>query len=44
MMCRFAIQRRLADPEGLKAFRAGGYAFAAKASSADRWVFRRNAA
>ena len=41
LMCRFAILGRLTDPEGLKAFEEGGYAFNAAASSADRWVFRR---
>ena len=41
LMARFAIRRRLADPEELKAFQDAGYAFAAEASGEDRWVFRR---
>ena len=42
LMARFAIRRRLADPDGLKAFRDGGYAFDPAASGEDRWVFRRS--
>lgn len=41
LMVRFAILGRLTDPESLKAFEDGGYAFDPGASSADRWVFRR---
>jgi hypothetical protein len=40
-MARFAIAQRLLEPERLKGFREGGYAFAPKASTGDRWVFRR---
>jgi len=41
LMVRFAILGRLTDPESLKAFEDGGYAFDPGASSANRWVFRR---
>ena len=41
LMCRFAVSERINDPEGLKAFAGDEYAFAAEASEADRWVFRR---
>jgi uncharacterized protein len=43
-MARFAIQRRIATPEGLEAFNADGYAFDKVASTAQRLVFRRRAA
>jgi hypothetical protein len=43
-MARFAIERRLDDPEGLKAFDADGWRFAPRASDASTWVFRRDAA
>ena len=41
LMCRYAIRRRLEDPEGLQGFKAEGYRFDRKASQEDRWVFRR---
>jgi uncharacterized protein len=41
LMARFAIQQRVATPQGLQAFEAEGYAFAAGVSSADCLVFRR---
>jgi len=41
-MARFMIQRRLTDPEGLKDFDLGGYAFQPEMSSGDRWVFLRD--
>ena len=41
LFCRDAIRRRLADPELLKDFTGGGYAFDPEASQGDRWVFRR---
>jgi cytoplasmic iron level regulating protein YaaA (DUF328/UPF0246 family) len=41
MMARFAIVNRLAEPEGLQGFDAGGYAFAPEASDDATWVFRR---
>jgi cytoplasmic iron level regulating protein YaaA (DUF328/UPF0246 family) len=43
MMARHAIRRRAAGVEQLKTFNDGGYRFDAKASEADRWVFRRKA-
>ncbi len=42
-MARFAIERRIDDPEHLKDFDLDGYRFEASASSADAWVFRRAA-
>ncbi len=44
MMARYAVQHRLSQPEGLLQFSAGGYAYAAAVSSANRWVFRRQQA
>ncbi len=41
MMCRFAIERRIGNPEGLKRFSVDGYAFHAPSSDELRWVFRR---
>jgi cytoplasmic iron level regulating protein YaaA (DUF328/UPF0246 family) len=41
MMARFAIERRIKDPEGLKRFDMGGYQLDAAASSPDAWVFTR---
>ena len=41
-MARFMIQRRLTNPEGLKDFDLGGYAFQPDMSSGDRWVFLRD--
>lgn len=41
-MARFIIQRRLTDPEGLKDFDLGGYAYQPDMSEGDRWVFLRN--
>jgi cytoplasmic iron level regulating protein YaaA (DUF328/UPF0246 family) len=43
LMARYAIQKRLASPLGLRRFDLEGYAYAAAASSADRLVFRRKA-
>lgn len=43
MMMRFVVEQRLLTVEGLKDFDAGGYAYCAGASSAERWVFRRDA-
>ena len=44
MMARHAIDHQAATPEVLKDFHADGYAFAARASEADRLVFRRKLA
>ncbi len=41
-MARFVIQRRLSDPEGIKDFDLGGYAFRPDMSEGDRWVFLRD--
>ena len=41
LMARHAIEQRIATPEGLTRFDAGGYAFDATVSSRDRFVFRR---
>ena len=41
LMCRYAIQGRLEEPEKLQGFKAEGYRFDRKASEGDRWVFRR---
>ena len=42
LMCRFAVRKRLEEPERLQAFKEEGYRFERKASEGDRWVFRRN--
>jgi uncharacterized protein len=42
MMARYAITRKLIDPEELQAFSSAGYAYTPSASSATSWVFRRN--
>ena len=44
MMVRYASKHRLTNVEKLKQFDAAGYVYTARASSADRWVFRRPAA
>jgi cytoplasmic iron level regulating protein YaaA (DUF328/UPF0246 family) len=41
MLARFAVTERLDRPEGLKAFRGGGYRFAPELSSEGEWVFTR---
>jgi len=41
MMARFAIQRRIDRPEGLKDFTEGGYRFLSGQSDETRWVFER---
>jgi cytoplasmic iron level regulating protein YaaA (DUF328/UPF0246 family) len=43
LLARHAILKRLGQPEPLKRFKAEGYAFDARASEGDRWVFRRKA-
>lgn len=40
-MARFIIQNKLAKPEELKQFNLDGYAFNAKLSEGDNWVFTR---
>jgi cytoplasmic iron level regulating protein YaaA (DUF328/UPF0246 family) len=44
MMARHAIERRATAPEQLQSFATDGYAFAARASGPDRYVFRRRLA
>ncbi|MBV1777430.1 peroxide stress protein YaaA [Burkholderiaceae bacterium DAT-1] len=44
LMVRYAALNSVTDPEKLKDFDLDGYRFDPEASSADRWVFRRNAA
>ncbi|MBX6318711.1 peroxide stress protein YaaA [Pigmentiphaga sp.] len=44
LMARYAIEHRIAKPEGLQGFDSEGYAYDAAASSADKLVFRRRAA
>lgn len=41
LMARYAVTQRVEEVEQLKDFDLDGYAFAAEASDADRWVFRR---
>jgi len=40
-MARFAVERRLLSPEGLKDFDSGGYEFQPKKSDETRWIFSR---
>lgn len=41
MMARYVVDNRITDPEGLKAFNVGGYAYQSDLSTEDKWVFRR---
>ena len=41
LMARHVLRKRVTDPARLKTFKAEGYAYDAKASDGDRWVFRR---
>jgi cytoplasmic iron level regulating protein YaaA (DUF328/UPF0246 family) len=41
LMSRYAITHRAEDVDALRKFDSEGYAFAAEASDADTWVFRR---
>ncbi|MVW73584.1 MULTISPECIES: peroxide stress protein YaaA [unclassified Bordetella] len=41
LMARYAIEHKVAKPEGLQKFDSEGYAYDADASSADKLVFRR---
>ncbi len=41
LMARYAIDRRITDPDDLKGFTLEGYAYDAAASDADTWYFRR---
>ncbi|QGZ54277.1 peroxide stress protein YaaA [Paraburkholderia acidiphila] len=44
LMARYAVENRVAEPEGLKAFDVEGYAFDADASNDSTYVFRRRIA
>ncbi|WP_459617434.1 peroxide stress protein YaaA [Bordetella sp. 2513F-2] len=44
LMARYAIEHKIAKPEGLQGFDAEGYAYDATASSDDKLVFRRKQA
>lgn len=44
LMTRYAIERRITEPEALKDFQIDGYGFSKAQSTADRWVFRRKVA
>jgi len=44
LMTRYAVLKRLSDPEALKEFDVEGYAFAPEASDDRSWVFRRREA
>lgn len=41
LMARYAVQRRIAAPEGLEGFDSEGYSFDARESTPERLVFRR---
>lgn len=41
LMVDYAVQHRIADPEGLKAFDVEGYAYSEELSEGDSWVFWR---
>ena len=41
LMSRYIIQNRILDPDEIKAFDIGGYAFDPGLSSRDEWVFTR---
>lgn len=44
LMARYIVDQRITDVEQLKKFKVAGYAFAAKESSENTWVFRRKEA
>lgn len=41
-MARYVVENRLTDPEGIKGFNIGGYAYDADLSEGDKWVFLRD--
>ena len=41
MMCRYAIKHKISNPEDLKGFDLGGYAFNEEMSSGNNWTFIR---
>ena len=42
LMTRYAIDRRLDDPEALKAFDVDGYRYCEAPSDSITWIFRRD--
>ena len=44
LMARYIVDERISDVEQLKKFKVAGYAFAAKESTENTWVFRRKEA
>lgn len=40
-MARFIVENRLTEPDDIRAFASGGYAFAPELSEGDRWAFVR---
>lgn len=40
-MARFIVENRLTEPDDIRAFSSGGYAFAPELSEGDRWAFVR---
>ncbi|MCB0759016.1 MAG: peroxide stress protein YaaA [Flavobacteriales bacterium] len=40
-LCRYIIQRRLVDPEGIKQYDGDGYRYESEGSSNDEWLFVR---
>jgi uncharacterized protein len=41
LMARFAVERRIDEPDGLKAFDSEGYQFDPKVSNDTKFIFRR---
>jgi cytoplasmic iron level regulating protein YaaA (DUF328/UPF0246 family) len=41
-MARYVVENRVTDPDGIKQFGSGGYAFDPDLSEGDRWVFLRD--
>lgn len=41
-MARFLVEERLTEPDGMKKFRADGYKFQARGSTATEWLFLRD--
>jgi uncharacterized protein len=44
LMARYIVDQRITDVEQLKKFKVAGYAFAARESTGNTWVFRRKEA
>ena len=41
-MARFVVENRVSDPDGIKQFTSGGYAYDPDLSEGDKWVFLRD--